>query len=480
MLFGSGGRCGCYGAHLQQRRNQRWIRQFLGLLVMALSLGYLSAPLSALCIVDNPGSKLNPSRPGDADVPASSFSPLASINHGLPQWLCFAAGYRARLESYSAGNFRPGNADSYLLTRFRLGLLIRPSHWAKAYVELQDAPAFWKSPPLTSPYQGTWDLRRAYVDLGDTEQSPFSLRVGRQDLSFGFLVGTPYWRNVSRGYDAAMLVIVRPRFRLSAWAASPVLCFENGMCHHQQGNNFHGIYTSLNNVLGKAVLEPYVLWRLSPGLKTEAGSAAKLDEKTIGARWAGATRNLDYEAEFAGQTGRLGADQVRAWGWSVNGGYTFSSSRYKPRVFAKYDFASGDHAPRDGVRGTFDQLYPNNHDQHGLADQLAWQNLRSIRAGVRLSIRPNWMLSGAYNDWWLASANDGFYGASGAIVARDPSGRSGTHIGREYDVQSSYRLNRNLEFGVGLGYIRACEFLVRTNRAHSYTYPYVMLNYNVN
>jgi len=84
---------------------------------------------------------------------------------------------------------------------------------------------------------------------------------------------------------------------------------------------------------------------------------------------------------------------------------------------------------------------------------------------MRLAIRPNWILSGAYNDWWLAS---------------DPSGRSGAHIGREYDVQSSYRLNRNLEFGAGLGYIRACEFLVRTNRAHSYTYPYVMLNYKVN
>ena len=132
MLFGSGGRCGCYGAHLQQRPNERWIRQFLGLLVMALSLGYLSAPLSAQCIVDNPGgSKLNPSRPGDADVPASSFSPLASVNHSLPQWLCFAAGYRARLESYSAGNFRPGNSDSYLLTRFRLGMSIRPSHWPR-------------------------------------------------------------------------------------------------------------------------------------------------------------------------------------------------------------------------------------------------------------------------------------------------------------------------------------------------------------
>jgi hypothetical protein len=88
------------------------------------------------------------------------------------------------------------------------------------------------------------------------------------------------------------------------------------------------------------------------------------------------------------------------------------------------------------------------------------------------------MLSGAYNDWWLASANDGFYNASGAIVARDPMGRSGTHIGREFDVQTSYRPDKHLELGVGLGHILSGDFLVRMSRAHSYTYPYLMLYYN--
>lgn len=131
------------------------------------------------------------------------------------------------------------------------------------------------------------------------------------------------------------------------------------------------------------------------------------------------------------------------------------------------------------MHGTFDQLYPNIHDHHGLADQVAWQNLNSVRAGVRVTLRKNCMLAGAYNDWWLANAADGFYNASGTIVARDPKGLSGTHIGREYDAQISHRLSRHLELGAGLGYIRSGEFLMRTNHARAYTYPYVMLNYNV-
>lgn len=166
---------------------------------------------------------MNFNRPADADVPAARFSPLARVNHALPGWLCFTADYRARFEGYSAGSFRAGNSDYYLLTRLQLGISIKPASWLKSYVELQDATAFWKDPPLAPPYQSTWDLRRAYLDLGDIEQSRIGFRVGRQDLAFGHLrlVGTAYWRNASRGYDAAMMVLNWNRVRVNAFAASP-------------------------------------------------------------------------------------------------------------------------------------------------------------------------------------------------------------------------------------------------------------------
>jgi len=439
-------------------------------------------PLLAQCIVDNPGgSKININRPPDADVPAAKFSPISDLDHKLPDWVCFTAGYRARLESYDALNFQPGNSDSYLLTRFRLGMSIKPSSWFKTYVELQDATAFWKNPPLAPPYQSTWDLRRAYVDIGDIEEGPISLRIGRQDLAFGHLrlVGTAYWRNASRGYDAARVAIHWKKLSVNTFASSPVINGDNGLSHHQGGNNFYGIYTSIENWIPSSQLEPYVLWRLTPGMPTEEHTHAKLDEKTVGLRWAGAKSRFDYDAETAGQTGNIGSDAIRAWAWSAVAGYTFTSFRLKPRFFVKYDFASGDKNPNDGVHGTFDQLYPNIHDHHGLADVIAWQNLKSVRSGVRISLKPNWIVAGAYNDWWLANARDAFYNASGSVVARDPTGMSGTHIGREFDAQTSHRVNKHLELGAGVGHILSGDFLLRTHHARSYTYPYVMVNYNV-
>src|SRR5579872_3823306 len=90
---------------------------------------YVTAQLGAQCIVNNPGgSKINPNRPADADVPEARVSPLSALNRNLPAWLCFTAGYRTRLEG----------SDTYLLTRFRLGMLLKPRSWFQVYTELQD------------------------------------------------------------------------------------------------------------------------------------------------------------------------------------------------------------------------------------------------------------------------------------------------------------------------------------------------------
>jgi len=437
--------------------------------------------LPAQCIVNNPGgSKVNPNRPSEAETPAAAFSPLSVVNQHLPDWLCFTAGYRTRFEGYSGNNFL-SSSDEYLLTRFRLGALISPASKFKIFVETQDTDAFFKTPPRAPPYQETWDLRRAYVDLGNVQEGHWGFRVGRQDLNFedGRLVGTSYWRNASRGWDAVEAVTNWSRVSLTAFAASPVVLYSNGLSHHQQGNNLHGLDGKLTKLLPGGVVEPFLFWRLTPGLKTEEGTPGKLDEKTIGLRIGGTVRKVwDYESEGAMQVGHLGTDNIHAWGWLGIGGYTFQNARFKTRVFAEYDYASGDKNPKDGARNTFDTLYPNVHDHLGTADQFSWQNLKTVRGGVRVWLRKNWIVAGMWGDFRLANPTDSFYNSSGAMVARDPKGLSGTHIGTEFDVETAYRFDRNLEFGAGVGHIVPGEFLKHTQHPAAYTYPFIMMSYN--
>jgi hypothetical protein len=445
-------------------------------------LAYLAlGTAAAQCVVHNPGgNKINVNRPREADVPGPGFSPVRYLNHALQDWLCFDAGYRSRLEGFTNGNFQPGNSDTYVLTRFRIGTLVKARSWLEVYGELQDSTAFWKDQPKAPPYQSTWDLRRGYVDLGTIEVSPVSFRIGRQDLNFGDgrILGTSYWRNASRGYDSVMMVVRWKDLYINSFAAAPVIAGANGLSHHQQGNNLHGIYSTWRNLIPGTDLEPYVLWRLTPGIRTEAGPAAKMDEKTYGLRWAGTRSWFDFTSEAVVQSGHIGSDRIRSLAWAGVAGYTFDKHRTRPRLFAEFDYASGDSDPRDGRHGTFDQIYPNIHGHNGLADQVAWQNLKQFRAGARISLRRNWTLAGTFNDWWLANPKDAFYNSSGTIVARDPRGLSGTHVGEEYDLESIFRVNRLLEFGTGIGRILPGGFLARTNHGRSYTYPYVMLNYN--
>jgi hypothetical protein len=442
-----------------------------------------SAALRAQCVVNSAGgSKINPNRPSDADTPAARLSAMSMVNDRLPKWVCFTLGYRVRYEGYSGANFEPNSSDAYVLTRFRLGMLLTPTSWISVYSELQDANAFGKSGPLGPPYQETWDLRRAYADFGNMLEGHFALRAGRQDLNFedGRLLGTSYWRNASKGYDAVEAVTNLSSVTATAFAASPVIAAENGLSHHMPGNNLYGLDGRFKKAVHSGLLEPFFFWRLTPNFKTETGAAAKLDEKIAGVRVAGTIHKVwDYDSEGVLDTGHLGSDRVLAWGWVGTGGYTFAKLRYRTRVFAEYDYASGDRTPGDGTRGTFDQLYPNVHDHLGLADQFAWQNLKAVRGGVRVWVRRNWTVAGVTGDYRLASAKDGFYQALGPIVARDPKGLSGTHIGTEYDIQTSYRLNRDLEFGAGIGHIVPGAFLKNTNHPEAYTYPYVMMSYNI-
>src|ERR1051325_9732493 len=109
--------------------------------------------LGAQCVVRNPGgNKININRPRDADVPSTGFSPVTPLNKNLPDWLCFEAGYRGRVEGVTGGSFQHGNDDAYYLSRFRVGALLKPKSWLQVYTELQDAHALWKNPPIGPPY----------------------------------------------------------------------------------------------------------------------------------------------------------------------------------------------------------------------------------------------------------------------------------------------------------------------------------------
>ena len=111
-------------------------------------------------------------------APPTSGSSLLSddVNAEFPKWLRLGAEYRARVEGFTGGGFKPNSEDAYLLSRVRINMFLLPTSWLKFGFQGQDAHVFWKNQnPAVPPYQDSMDMRQAYVEFGDIEKN----RIGQ-------------------------------------------------------------------------------------------------------------------------------------------------------------------------------------------------------------------------------------------------------------------------------------------------------------
>lgn len=360
-------------------------------------------------------------------------------------------------------DFRQNGADvdnAYLLERLRLRAGYTDKWWG-VLVEgrsslAQNDERFASTGPVVrngeGPEQDALDLHQAYFSLGNHKEFPLSLKVGRQELSYGEerLVGAFGWNNIGRVFDAAKARWQNDWF----WAdffTSRVVIPEDGRFNVPNDYDwFSGVYASTAKI-PKHTLDFYFLSRnASPQaafaeLSPQFPQPSARDIYTLGLRLKsqpGQLGNWDYTVDLIGQLGnyrdpRAGAPTARldheAYALIVQGGYTFKDTWGKPRLGLEYAHGSGDSNPQDGKHGTFENLFPTNHKFYGYADFLSLQNLHDIRSILQL--KPHSRVSVAVEGhlFWLADTSDSFYSVGG--VAR---GGTGATAGTGYGVNPGY------------------------------------------
>lgn len=407
--------------------------------------------------------------------------PSDELNARLPKWLRFSGQIRLRAEGFTGSGFKRDSDDAYVLERLRLNMRIAPARWLKLFLQGEDGHILGQSQLLpVPPNQDSMDLRLAYIELGEPGEKHFGLRLGRQELDFGEqrLLGSANWINTPRSFDAVRGTWRSAGFRLDTFAGSLVKPHDNQFNEATPGSNIFGVYTVFSHLIPKSRFEPYLFWRRQSGLLTENKLGGIANFGTYGFRWKGKfTGDWDYGAEMAKQRGSLGADGINAWAghWVV--GRTFSRLRVKPRFFAEHNYASGDHNPADGVRGTFDQLFASAHDLYALTDQVGWKNIRHVRVGAEMKPRANLSIGARYNAYWLADRHDALYSAAGTALARSASGTASSYVGNELDFVMSHQFAKRTLFLGGIGHLFPGTFLKRTTPGVGFTYPYLSMNY---
>lgn len=398
----------------------------------------------------------------------------------LPSWLKIGGEIRGRLEAERGFKYVPGEDDTYYLHRLTFDMSVHPASWLSFSAQVQDARvAGYSRGPSPSSLANPFDLRSGFVELGRDAAKGWSLRAGRQEMKFGEdrLIGNSNWSNIPRRFDAVRLTWKRQNATLDWFASSVVTTVRDGFDRPRLYNGFFGFYSSFRNLPGKSTVEPYLLWKTNARVRGELGTFGDLDVYTVGARVVGELPlRFDYGAEVALQRGSYAADDIRAWAGHWRLGHKLPYANKAFRLVLEFNHASGDGKPRDGRHGTFDQLFPTNHQKYGIADRITWRNINDLMAGVEWRPAKKWRWLIDYHSFWLATLQDGMYTDAGALVVRNP-GASSRRIGGEVDVQGSYQFTGHLQFGAGFGYLFAGPFLRESIPERSSSHPYVMWTY---
>jgi alginate export protein len=323
--------------------------------------------------------------------------------------------------------------EDYLLQRALLHGELRHGGQARAYVELvSGATAGWSgSAPPTQ--QDSLDVLQAFVELPlRAETDELSLRIGRQELSFGSsrLVSTRESPNVRRSFDALRLTLLRPGgARIDLFVSRPVTprtgSWNDGS---SRGQTFWGGYAAVPLPgAGDVALDLYYLGLDQRESVFAQGVASEL-RHTLGSRLYGARGGFDWNVEAAGQWGAFGSAAIRAWTLSADLGLTWAQLPASPRLGLKADAISGDRDSGDEHLSTFNPLFPKL-PYFSEANLVVPANLVDLQPTLTLELGPQLTLQFSGNVLWKQSHADAFYAPGAAPLSSAGNER---FLGRQF------------------------------------------------
>lgn len=401
--------------------------------------------------------------------------------------VCFDVEERLRLEIRSdnfdfADSVNVPTDDTFLLQRFRIGLLVKPSRWFRFYLQGQDSREIDSDRPNIPFVMGAegddnFDLLEAWVEFSNYEEFPLGVRIGRQGLKFGDqrLVGTFEWNNFSRRFDAIRVTYQAPNKKATVdlFAGSVVNIYrdefnKSDLFNGNETNRdqlFGGLYASTKPFAGvTAEFYGFYLHQNESQLPNPPnddtnfatlGTLIKLDPAAF--------HGWEFDTELAGQQGEVRGQRLTAGAAHVGLGYNWLTAPWKPRIYAQYNYATGDQDAADDTIETFQNLFPTNHLFYGYIDAFSWQNLSNPSLTFQVSPCQGVVTALTGHAFFLATNEDAAYRANGVATIR--GGRNpdaSTFVGTELDFTTSWKVNKYVSLLVGYSHFFAGDYLADT------------------
>jgi hypothetical protein len=404
----------------------------------------------------------------DPSVPRDALDRLKRIRL-RDDWLFSAGGSTWTRYTNDHNSRLTGVHNDYLQVRSRIYTDLWYRDAFRLYVEGIYADTYGASLPLLPIDSTRVDFLNLFVDakLAEVAGAPVYARVGRQELLFGSqrLISPLEWANTRRTFQGARFFRASEKLDLDLFWVQPVIPNPTALDSVDNNQNFAGAWGTYKPKKGTFFDLYYLMLDNTNTVNQLDIQRAPATTHTIGSRFTGdRDSRLLWDFEGAIQFGRRGEADIIAGMATAGLGYHAKDRRWKPTLWAYYDYASGDGNPNAGNYSTFNPLFPFGHHYFGWLDLVGRQNIHDLSASLHL-YPTNWVtLWFQYHNFWLDRRRDALYSAGGVALRRDPTGQSGNFVGNEIDAIVNFHLTKRIDILAGYSYLFAGEFLRNTTR----------------
>jgi hypothetical protein len=401
----------------------------------------------------------------------------------LPSWMTLDGQVRLRTEDFTSYNYIPGNDRVYELTRVYGAVTVRPASYLTGYMQFMDAHALGLPvASVASNMRDTFDLRQGYLEYHNAGDN-MRVYAGRKELMFGNerVIGISDWTNVSRTFDGFFghYGDATDRNSIDVFSTSVVKINPTSLDTHGAGLTFSGAYGTISSWIPHTTLQPFVLVKALPRVKSEQGTYGSEIETTFGAEAKGdLPKGFDYDVLGDLQRGSYSNDSLHAGAGLVKLSYLFSYLPWKPRLGGEYDYAMGNPHTDPNRISTYDQLYPSDHNAFGLFDLFGFQNITERRASLDLGPAKHLTVLLQGESLGLATRYDSVYNSGeGAIVQAPTQGFATTNLGDGFDASAKYVFHDYWAVNAGVGHFFPGSLMSANHHGAPLTYSYFSITY---
>jgi hypothetical protein len=387
----------------------------------------------------------------------------------------FGGELREQIQYYNYINFGDVAPSSVTSTTWQLWSRVMAhanldiSKKVRVFVQFGSAFRLLNSNPATPEIEvNKLNLQQALLDVHNDK---FTLRLGRQELSYGShrVITFREGPNVRLAFNGAVIKHSSDKRKVDIFALSPIVSRPGAFDDETWKELLAGIYAT-ETIVPKTFLLDYYLLDFISHRRQYNFAGGKEDRRTFGVRAFSERSRSNYDVEATYQFGKFSRQNISAYRISVDLSYQVLSSKNVTLGVAG-NYASGDRDRNDGKLNTYNLLF--SKPQYGLAAPIGATNIITLNPYVKARpIKRGSVYVGA-NFLWRQSVQDGTYSPTAIQIRPLPETLNKSKekdLGTLLVLETNYFPNRYVSFAFDVSYFLAGRYVGETGKGKNITY----------